>query len=56
MEIDELLKVLLARLRSYEIRMSTLEDRVGVMEENTISHETRLEEVEGGEWKDGYVS
>lgn len=42
---DEL-KVLLARLHAVEVQMINLADRVSVLEERTIDHESRLEDIE----------
>lgn len=42
---DEL-RVLLARLHAVEVQMVDLYDRVSVLEERTIDHESRLEDIE----------
>ena len=46
MELADELRVLLARLHAVEVQMVDLADRVSVLEERTIDHESRLEDCE----------
>lgn len=46
MELADELRVLLARLHAIEVQMVDLYDRVSVLEERTIDHESRLEDIE----------
>ena len=47
----ELIKVFIARLNEMDLRLAGLEERVSVMETNTINHESRLQELEEKEDK-----
>jgi hypothetical protein len=49
MDPQEMLATFLARLEAMEQLWSALEDRVGVLEENTTSWDCRIEELE--EWQ-----
>ena len=50
--MDELrrIAVILARLGNLEARQRRIEDRVGILEDNTCSHESRLEDLE--QWQE----
>ena len=47
----ELIKSFITRLNEMDLRLSRLEDRVSVMETNTINHENRLQDLEEKEEK-----
>jgi hypothetical protein len=49
------LKRVFARLEQIEHLWTALEDRVGVLEEITIEHEGRLEDLEEGAEEDQYL-
>ena len=45
-DIQHTLVSLVAKCAAIDARLKQLEDRVAVMEENTINHESRLQEIE----------
>lgn len=55
MELASELRVLLARLHAVEVQLIALGQRVDLLEERTISHESRLEDIEEGVENDSYV-
>ena len=46
MDESHVFDVLLARLRALEVRVRVLEERMDVIFENTINHESRLQQLE----------
>ena len=51
-DIQHTIVSLVAKCTAIDARLKQLEDRVSVMEEQTISHESRLQEIEEADDKD----
>jgi hypothetical protein len=56
MDLPSELRVLLARIHALEVNLTALDDRIRVLEEQTVHHESRLDDLENGGEVDAYLS
>lgn len=55
LHLVEGITVLESRYRALEKRFDRLDERVRIVEKITQTHESRLDDIEGGDWEDGYL-
>ena len=55
MDLASELRVLLARIHALEVNLIAMDDRIKVLEEQQVHHESRLDDLENGREADAYL-
>lgn len=55
MDLESELRVLLARIHALEVNLIAMDDRIKVLEDRTINHESRLDDLETKQDNDAYL-
>jgi len=56
MDLESELRVLLARIHALEVNLIAMDDRIKVLEEQQVHHESRLDDLENGGEADAYLA
>lgn len=55
MDLESELRVLLARIHALEVNLIAMDDRIKVLEEQQVHHESRLDDIETKRDNDAYL-